>query len=463
MNPFYHPVFLANTLRYYLSEINRPFTSTAETLNKYSERQFQKIIHYSLKVPLYKERYCALNVPLHQVNSLRDIVMLPIITKDDLRKNAPDRIIPPGFRKNQAHLFTSSGSTGEPVAIYKDYLTVLRGQIIGLRMYKANGINWRKHRIVHIGDFDIPGSYDEECLKNFFYKNLGTFFNFNNVRLISFKAQGKDIMQELNSFRPDVIYTDPHILRELAVLKTSGLGEYVSPHWFISNGATLNPPLRTFVEEVFGGKIIDNFGSSEGGAIAFQCPQGNYHFNSDLVHIEVIDEENCPVGMHVEGRLALTRLYGKGTPIIRYTGMNDILVLTERRCTCGLNLPLIEKIVGRRLSPIVLANGRTLSGFSFIQIPYMVMKSLGTDKIKQFQILQKKRGEIDVLIVIDESLRYIGPSLDILYQELQRAFRKEAGNGLEVSIREIKEIPKRRAREYPPLIKSYININDCER
>jgi phenylacetate-CoA ligase len=211
---------------------------------------------------------------------------------------------------------------------------------------------------------------------------------------------------------------------------------------------------------VFGGRIIDNFGSSEGGAIAFQCPEGNYHFNSDLVHIEVIDEEGCPVGMNVEGRLALTRLYGKGTPIIRYTGMNDILALTEEHCTCGLNLPLIEKIIGRRLNPIVLANGRNVSGFSFIQIPYEVMKSLGTDKIKQFQILQKKHGEIEVLIVVDELLRDIGPSLDILFQALLKAFHREAAGGLEISVRETKEIPKRRAREYPPLIKSLISDND---
>jgi phenylacetate-CoA ligase len=386
--------------------------------------------------------------------------MLPIITKDDLRRNAPDRIIPPGFRKDRAHLFTTSGSTGEPVTIYKDYLTVVRGQIIGMRMYKANGINWRKHRIAHIGDFGIPGSYDEECLKGFSYRNLKTFFDFSNVRLISFKTQGKDIMQELDAFQPDVIYTDPHVLRELATMKAAGLGEHISPQWFISNGATLNPHLRTYVEEVFGGRIIDNFGSSEGGAIAFQCPEGNYHFNSDIVHIEVIDEEGCPVGMNMEGRLALTRLYGKGTPIIRYTGMNDILVLTERHCTCGLNLPLIEKIIGRRLSPIVLANGRNVSGFSFIQIPYEVMKSLRTDKIKQFQILQKKPGEIEVLIVVDESLRDIGPPLGILFQELQKAFHREAAGDLKISVRETKEIPKRRAREYPPLIKSLISDND---
>lgn len=463
MNPFYHPVFLANTLHYYFSEITRPFSSTREALTKYAERHFRQIIRYSWKVPFYNERYSALGLTRHQVNGFKDLVKLPIITKDDLRKNAPDRILPPGFRKDRAHLFTTSGSTGEPVAIYKDYLTVVRGQIIGMRMYKANGINWRKHRIAHIGDFGIPGSYDEECLKGFSYRNLKTFFDFSNVRLISFKKQGNDIMQELDTFQPDVVYTDPHVLRELATMKAAGLGQHISPQWFISNGATLDSHLRRYVEEVFGGRIIDNFGSSEGGAIAFQCREGNYHFNSDLVYVEAVDEEDCPVGMNVEGRLALTRLYGKGTPIIRYTGMNDILVLTERQCTCGLNLPLIEKIIGRKLSPIVLANGRTVSGFPFIQIPYEVMKSLGTDKIKQFQILQKTRGEIEVLIVVDETLRYIGPSLDIVLKELQDAFHREAAGGLHISIREIKEIPKRRAREYPPLIKSLIKLNDSKK
>jgi phenylacetate-CoA ligase len=442
-----------------MTDINRPFKYPCARLNHYADTSFKKIIQYAGNVPFYQYKYQKEGISRNLVRGLSNIEMFPYVSKDDLRKNFPDGIVPHGFDKNNAHLFTTSGSTGEPVSIYKDHLTVVRGQIIGIRMYKANGIDWKHDRIAMIGDFGVQGSYDEECVKRFSYRYLNNFLNFSNMKLISFKEEPKNIMNELNDFRPFVIYTDPDVLKDLATLKNKGIGDNVSPKLCVSHGSSLNPYTRKYVEEIFNCRIIDNFGSSEGGAIAFQCKKGNYHINSDLVHLEVINDEEELLRYDEEGRLVITRLYGRGTPIIRYTGMNDILILSEKKCDCGLNTQLIEKIKGRKINPIILSNGERVSGFAFIQIPYQVMKKLNTDKIKQFQIVQKKIGQIEVFVVIDEELRETPPDSELLFCELQKSFHNEVGKNLEITIKEIKEIKKRRAREYPPLIKSYIKEN----
>lgn len=459
MNPFFNPIFLSQTIKNYLTDINRPFKYSNEKLNNYADKSFKKIVNYSFKVPCYRNKYQEEGISKNLLEGISNIGILPFLSKDDLRKNFPVGIIPYGFNKNKAHLFTTSGSTGEPVSIYKDHLTVIRGQIIGLRMYKANGIDWKNDRIAIIGDFGVQGSYDEECVKRFSQRYLRNFFDFSNVKLISFKEESKKIMNELNDFRPFLIYTDPDVLKDLATLKNEGYGNNVSPKLFVSHGSSLNQYIRKYVEEIFNGRIIDNFGSSEGGAIAFQCKKGNYHINSDLVYLEVINDEGDLLGYNEEGRLVITRLYGKGTPIIRYTGMNDILVSSEKKCDCGLNTQLIEKIKGRKINPIILSNGDSISGFAFIQIPYQVMKRLGTDKIKQFQIVQKNIGEIKILIVINEELRDTYPPNEILFDELKKEIHKEVGKKLEIIISETKEIKKERAREYPPLIKSYVKDN----
>ena len=58
-----------------------------------------------------------------------------------------------------------------------------------------------------------------------------------------------------------------------------------------------------------------------------------------------------------------------------------------------------------------------------------------------------------------ELIRDTYPPNEILFDELKKEIHKEVGKKLEIIISETKEIKKERAREYPPLIKSYVKDN----
>jgi len=59
--------------------------------------------------------------------------------------------------------------------------------------------------------------------------------------------------------------------------------------------------------------------------------------------------------------LFFTKLYGNATPIIRYTGIDDIAIPVDKEINCSFTSQLIKKIEGRTVDMIILPNDKLLS------------------------------------------------------------------------------------------------------
>ncbi|NIA10146.1 MAG: hypothetical protein GWP10_10590, partial [Nitrospiraceae bacterium] len=145
-----------------------------------------------------------------------------------------------------------------------------------------------------------------------------------------------------------------------------------------------------------------------------------------------------------------TKLYGRGTPVIRYTGMNDFIIPLERECDCGIHTHLLGIVGGRKVDSIVLEDGRIIPPSSITGIPGKVMHELGTDKIQQFQIIQKSMDKVEIHLVIDETLRDVGPGVDEIFRLLKEKYQQKFGDGVEVVVKEVKEIKKSENVDTPP-------------
>ncbi|HEC76816.1 MAG TPA: phenylacetate--CoA ligase family protein [Thermoplasmatales archaeon] len=249
------------------------------------------------------------------------------------------------------------------------------------------------------------------------------------------------------------------MLRALAVLKKKGYGKNIEPEVIASSGAVLDDYTKRYIEEVFNARIYDVYGSTEAGPIAFECVKGNYHIHHDFVHLEFLNENLEPVKYGEAGHIVVTKLYGRATPIIRYNGLNDFVIPLARKCSCGINTPLIEKIAGRKADSIITPDGKIIPPSSITGIPGKVMEKMGTNKILQFQILQKSIDKIEVLVVIDEELRNKGPTVDELFSELKKKFDERFRNKIKVEIREVEKIEKSPDLETPPpVVTSLVRI-----
>ncbi len=449
MNPVMNPIFLLRAAKGYVTDIGRVWKISYEDIEKYRDKSFRKIVRYAYNVPIYRKKYKDAGIHPDDIKGIADIKKLPFITRDDFRKNFPDGIVHPSFDRNKAHLVSTSGSTGQPVSIYTDSYTIIKALFGFLRELKEYGVNWRKTRMSIIVDL-TPESAEEAYLNQTVMPYLGKIFSFKNLQILHVGEEPEALIKKLDEFKPEFLGGYPGVLRALAVLKRQGYGKNVNPEVMSSSGAVLDDYTKKYIEDTFNAKIYDVYGSTEAGPVAFECRMGNYHIHSDLVHLEFIDEEGNDVVSGEPGHVVVTKLYGTGTPVIRYTGMNDFIIPFSNTCKCGAHTHLLGIVGGRKADSIVLDNGKIIPPSSITGIPGKIMHEFGTDKIQQFQIIQKSMDRVEIHIVIDNKLRDVGPSVEEISKELEKRYQQKFGGGMKVTVKEVKEIKKSERVDTPP-------------
>ncbi len=390
------------------------------------------------------------------ITKLEDITKLPFISKNDFIKNYPHGLLPFSAKKRNNFVVSTGGTTGKPVSLYTDFYTMAKGLGPTLREMKMFFINWRKTKIVHIGNFS---SYRFDLIaQKKFYQPIQSVFRQKNILNLDVNIPMIDIMKQLDTFNPAVIMTYPAIFQHMAYLKRKGYGEHIQPKLLWTGGSILDEYTKTYVENAFGCPMRNIYPSVEAGAsIAFECNKGTWHIHSDFFHLEAIDNNNDLVAPGERGHIVLTRLWGKGTPIIRYTGMDDWIRLSYKECACGLKTPiLMDGVEGRMRANIVLPNGKVFPPGAFCFIS-PIMHDLQTFKIKQYQIIQHTVKDIEVLLVIDEDLRNVGPSVDIISTKIRELYQEKTGPEVSIVVHEVKEIPAAKdAGKPPPIVVSHV-------
>jgi phenylacetate-coenzyme A ligase PaaK-like adenylate-forming protein len=248
------------------------------------------------------------------------------------------------------------------------------------------------------------------------------------------------ICKKIDEFRPECIIGFPGPLRHLALLNEKGYGKNINPKCIISTGGLLDNFEKKYIKEVFHTKVFDIYASNEAGPISFECKEGNYHIHSDIQYLEVIDSKGNLKDIGKKGILAITRTYGHGTPIIRYTGMDDIVQLKEGECSCGLNTELMEPVHGRIKESIVLPDGRIIYPRKLMDLVGDAVKDLKTNKIQFLQIVQKSLDKIEVLVVIDEDKRHKDESVELFLGEVGKSYQQYFGPEVRFEIKEVKKL-----------------------
>jgi phenylacetate-CoA ligase len=440
MNPYLNPFFLLRITASYLSDVNRIWKFNNEQIRRYQEKSLRKMVRYAYNVPLYNKKYKENGIHPDNIKGIDDIHKLPFITKDDLRNNYPNGIIPRDFDITKSFLVSTSGSTGKPVFMYYDLFNTIKHLEGFLRALKALNENWRKTKIVQIIDL-APGTTEKAIFRDGINLFLKRFISMDNHYYFHVDSKPEDLITNLNKINPDIISSDPVILNKLANLKMDGHGKNINPKYITSSSAMLDRYTKKYVEKAFDCRVLNYYATTETGLISFECLKGKYHVNSDFVFLEVLDEEYKPVDLGKLGHVVVTKLYGGGTPIIRYTGLDDLLILNDEKCSCGINSPIISNIQGRSMDLIILPDNKTIAPFEITTIPANVMDDFNTYKISQFQIIQHKIDEIEVLIKIDEALRNKGSSVEIILDEILKKFKQKMGEKIKIKIHEVKEIP----------------------
>jgi phenylacetate-CoA ligase len=110
-------------------------------------------------------------------------------------------------------------------------------------------------------------------------------------------------------------------------------------------GEPLTDARRARIAEIWRVPVVEEYGSTETGTLAGQCPYGRLHLWADRAIVEVYDPRTGTVSAEGCGRLVVTPLYREAMPLLRYDTGDEVEVRYVD-CACGWALPTV-RILGR--------------------------------------------------------------------------------------------------------------------
>lgn len=110
-------------------------------------------------------------------------------------------------------------------------------------------------------------------------------------------------------------------------------------------GEPLTSARRKRISEIWGVPVVEEYGSTETGSLAGECPEGRMHLWSDRILFEVYSPRTGQLSVDGSGQLVVTPLFREAMPLLRYNLEDDVEVSYEA-CGCGWHLPSV-RVLGR--------------------------------------------------------------------------------------------------------------------
>lgn len=371
--------------------------------------QLRELCEYAyVHVPFYREWFDIAGFCPAKLTSFAYFERLPILTKDIVRQNY-SRLISDELPKLGAVDCETSGSTGTPLHFLLDKNVNAARLSLFYRTWKK-APHWRLGRAQATISGYADGKWKYSHLSKILY-------------LSSFHLSEKTIREYydlLLRYNVKFIRGYPSSLYRFAEL----LNDHdLHLHFDVmfSGAETLLPYQRTYIEDTFGGKLIDHYTHWESTASICECMQGNLHAENDFGYHEIVDASNRSLKQGV-GRLICTGLYNRAMPLIRYDTRDLAEWAPPGQCICGSNFPIIKRIVGRIEDIVYTPDGKKIgrldAAFKYnknIKLAYIYQPSI--EKIIVNIYPSNDFNYKKETALLDTELRKrVGQDMDILYR-----------------------------------------------
>jgi len=334
-------------------DIDFPYGPAFEKLEKASRKTIKEIQDRRLRaqvekawdrIPYYRKLWEAAGVRPEDVKTAEDVSKLPWFDKLGLQKGYQAR--PPFGDFGDlpfVRIQSTTGTTGKPKPIlhtWYDWQVIANLQ--ARRLY-IQGV--RSKDIVQVAfsySLFIPGfTFSEGAMKlGAMVVPAGSGAVTPTIRQVELaKDWGSTVLACTPSYalyigdQAEKMGLDPR--KDLKIRITTHTAE------------PLPDPMRKRIEDKFGCKTYNNWGTVEIGSPTFVCPEYGMHINEDGYIFEILDRDTKePLGPGEEGVLVVTSLFKEAMPVIRYN-TEDLTYIIEEPCACGRTLRRIAPIKGR--------------------------------------------------------------------------------------------------------------------
>lgn len=383
-----------NKIRTYLNEMKYFQNKTKDEINSFQYEKLRKLIEHSIRnVPAYKQYLGDLE---NEINNnphwdpIQFIQKIPVLTKLEFNKNTND-YLSDDIDKTSLIPNRTGGSTGEPTRFYLDRYTVEHFEAARWLGLSWSGINIEDPSVMVWGSsIELNQSQNKRYqLKERFLKN--------RLIISAYEIKESNIdtyIEQINSFKPKYLYGYPSALSLLAEMMLRNKKTIKTPlKAIVATAETLQPKQRDLISRAFHCNVINEYGARDGGIIAYECQKGNMHMSAKNCYLEVVDiETKQPLEDGEKGLLLVTDLNNFSMPRLRYQ-LGDIASLSKEKCSCGINLPILESLEGRVDDVFVSKDGSYVHGNYFNQIMWKL------DSFSGYQLIQHTPDTVTLKLV----------------------------------------------------------------
>lgn len=353
-------------------------------------RKLKRIINHAFSnTEYYREKWQASGFKPADIRTDDLLTDLPVLTKEEIRANK-SRMVAKNIPKDKLVPKKTSGSTGISLEFFVDDESLQWKR--GCTLYFDQWSGWRLgEKIAAIWGNPTHRNNWRAVVRNTLLERfdyLDTLKMSEEEMLAFYRRQIKR--------RPALLFGHAHSIYLFAnFLRQKGL-EPFRPKGIISTCMVLHEFERKRIEETFGCKVFNRYGCEEVSLIACECEaHEGLHLNLHSLIVEFI-KDGRPARPGEPAAIVVTDLTNYGMPLIRYK-VGDVGVLSDKKCSCGRSLPLMERLEGRVADFVMTPEGNLISGISLTENFAMKLPV-----IKQLQIIQEKTDFLIFKIVKGE-------------------------------------------------------------
>lgn len=325
----------------------------------YQRSQLEQLLRHARKnVPFYEKRLDPVFTASGDIDWDR-WDEIPIVKRSDMlehREAMLARERPAGH--GASGTISSSGSTGRPIQVTSNRLTMLAANANRWRAHRWHGLDWSSTYTAR-HEFDPRSEYPDGWKRGGWGPSWDEAAARGTLFQLSRNAHMPQIIEFLQRTGSRYFSTGPKTIHVMALeLERTGAElklDYVLPH-----GEQVSPGDREAYARVFGARTLEHYSSKEGGQIGYSCPHGpGLHVNAESVLVEIVDANGRAAPHGESGHVVLTPFVSTSQPLIRYD-QGDFARFGPP-CPCGRGLPVLAGIEGRSTAIFTHPDGRTVS------------------------------------------------------------------------------------------------------
>lgn len=401
-----------------LDSLRRQARLRPEALAARQRERLRSLLREARALPFWSERLAGLGDP----PDLEAFSQVRPLSKDELRAHFHALTVP-GARIVQEG--TTSGSTG--VAVRVRFSPEHQASNFACQWF---GRSWYG---VQIGD---PGVWlwGRPVASPVRRAVLSAKARLNNLLLLQIFDLSEETLagwwRQIRAFRPVYFYGYASALDKLAeYIEAQGPAPDFPVKLVSSAAEVLYDFQRQRLQRVFGAPVANEYGSTETGTIAFECPRGGWHLMSEHTYAEFLREDGQLAAPGELGEIAVTPLRNGSMPLLRYR-LGDMGARATAPCPCGRPWPTMAMGVGKTVEVVKTRAGRVLSGAIF----HYINRGLLEERIaglSSFRVVQ--RGLDDFLVEYVREPGEVAAALRFFEGQMRRLI----GGPLQIEFREV--------------------------